>query len=244
MHGLEKGVHLLATQETNQKLRTNAIDMLNGVINDIKSGIDVWNQFIKSGGSSTKPGSYGGWAGFEMDNQLWEIELQARDKAREASNGGSSLDEPLVAQSNVKLAEEQGDMDYAQAVVSAMEDRIKRIKALIDTIKKTKPKKPAAAKKAKTTAKKATTKKKTAKKKAAAKKSAKKKPAKKAKKKAVKKKAVKKKVVKKAPTKKKAAKKKVSKKKAVKKKATKKKAAKKKATKKKATAKKKKAKKR
>jgi hypothetical protein len=213
MHGLEKGVHLLATQETNQKARNNAIDMLNGVINDIKSGIDVWNQFVKSGGRSAKPGSFGGWAGFEMDNQLWEIELEARDKARKASNGHSSLDTPLVSQSNVKLDEGQGDVDCAQEAISAMEDRIKRIKSLIDAIKKTKPKKPAAAK-AKGTAKKATTKKKSTQKKAAAKKSAQKKSAKK--------KATKKKVVKKKATKKKAAKKAASKKATTKKKKAKK----------------------
>lgn len=234
MHGLEKGVHLLATQETNQKVRNTAIDMLNGVINDIKSGIDVWNKFVKSGGRSTKPGSFGGWAGFEMDNQLWEIELEARDKARTASNGHSSLDAPLVSQSNVKLDEGQGDVDYAQKAISAMEDRIKRIKSLIDAIKKTKPKKPAAAK-ATGAAKKATTKKKSTQKKAAAKKSAKKKPAKK---KAAKKKAPKKKAVKKPSTKKKATKKKATKKKAAKKTATKKKAASKKATTKKKKAKK------
>ncbi|WP_455221258.1 hypothetical protein [Kaarinaea lacus] len=238
MHGLEKGVHLLATQETNQKIRNNAIDLLNGVINDINSGIEVWNEFVKSGGHSTKPGSFGGWAGFEMDNTLWELELQARDKARQASNGSSSLDAPLVSQSNVKLDEDQGDMDYAQQAVSAMEDRTKQIKSMIDAIKKTKPKKPSAAK-TKGAAKKAPAKKKSTQKKAAAKKSAKKKPAKK---KPAKKKPAKKKAVKKAPTKKKAAKK-AAKKKAVKKKATKKKTAKKKAVKK-APTKKKKAKKR
>ena len=234
MHGLEKGVHLLATQETNQKARNNAIDMLNGVINDIKSGIDVWNKFVKSGGRSTKPGSFGGWAGFEMDNQLWEIELEARDKARTASNGHSSLDTPLVSQSNVKLDEGQGDVDFAQEAISAMEDRVKRVKSLIDAIKKTKPKKPAAAK-ATGTAKKATTKKKSTQKKAAAKKPAKKKPTKK---KTAKKKAPKKKAVKKPSTKKKATKKKATKKKAAKKTATKKKAASKKATTKKKKAKK------
>lgn len=226
MHGLEKGVNLLATQETNQKVRDNAIDRLNGVINDIKSAIDVWNKFVKSGGRSAKPGSYGGWAGFEMDNKLWELELAARGKAREASNGASSLDEPLVAQSNVKLADGQGDVDFGQEAISAMEDHMKRIKALIDTIKNTKPKKPAAAKpaaKAKTVAKKATTKKKSTQKKAAAKKPAKKKP--------TQKKAAKKKVAKKAPAKKKAVKKKASKKKVAKKAPGKKKAAKKKARK-------------
>jgi septal ring-binding cell division protein DamX len=229
MHGLEKGVNLLATQETNQKLRDSAIDQLNGVITDIKSAIDVWNKFVKSGGRSTKPGSFGGWAGFEMDNKLWEIELAARSKAREASNGSSSLDKPLVAQSNVKLEEGQGDVDYAQEAISAMEERINRVKALIDAIKKTKPKKPAAAKpaaKAKTPAKKATTKKKSTQKKVAVKKPAKKKP--------TKKKAAKKKVAKKAPAKKKAVKKKASKKKVAKKAPSKKKAAKKKAAKKKA----------
>jgi len=234
MHGLEKGVHLLATQETNQKIRNNAIDLLNGVIQDINSGIEVWNKFVNSGGCSAKPGSFGGWAGFEMDNTLWELELEARSKSREASNGGSSLDGPLVSQSNVKLDEEQGDLDYAQQAISAMEDRVTRIKSLIDAIKKTKPKKPAAAK-PKGAAKKAPAKKKSTQKKAAAKKSAKKKPAKK--------KPTKKKVVKKAPTKKKAPAKKTTKKKAVKKQATKKKAAKKKAVKK-APAKKKKANKR
>jgi len=239
MHGLEKGVHLLATQETNQKIRNNAIDLLNGVIKDLNSGIEIWNKFVSGGGCSAKPGSFGGWAGFEMDNTLWELELDARSKSREASNGGSSLDAPLVSQSNVKLEEEQGDLDYAQQAISEMEDRIKRIKALIDAIKKTKPKKPAAAKSG-GAAKKAPAKKKSTQKKAAAKKSAKKKPAKK---KPTKKKSTKKKAVKKAPTKKKASAKKSTKKKAVKKKATKKKAAKKKAVKK-SPSKKKKAKKR
>ena len=228
MHGLEKGVTLLATQETNQKMRDNAIDLLNGVINDIKSGIDVWNKFIKSGGKSAKPGSFGGWAGFSMDNTLWEIELDARSKARQASTGGSSLDEPLVSQSNVKLADGQTDLDCANEAVSAMEGRITRVKSLIDMIKKTKPKKPATAKPAAPA--KAKAKKPAAKKKSTQKKAAVKKPAKK---KATKKKAVKKKVAKKAPTKKKAVKKKAVKK-ASKKKAAVKKSAKKKVSKKKA----------
>ena len=231
MHGLEKGINILATQETNQKIRNNAIDLLNGVIDDINSGIGVWKEYLDSGDHSASPGSFGGWAGFSIENNLWEIELEARDKAKQASNGGSSLDEPLVSLAYSKLEEGQAPTDAANVAISAMEDRVIQIKNLIDLIKKTKPKKPAAAKKAKPKTKKSAAKKKPAKKKAAKKKAVKKKPAKKkpAKKKVAKKKAAKKKATKKKVAKKKAAKKKAVKKKAVKKKATKKKAAKKKA---------------
>lgn len=185
MHGLEKGVNLLASQETNQQVRNKAIDQLNGVINDLASGIETWNQFIKSGNHSAKPGSYGGWAGFAMDNKLWELELEARAKARQASNGSSSLDEPLISQSNVKLTEGQSTVDCAREAVAAMEKRKQSIKSLIDVIKTTKPVKPAAAKpaaKEKPAVKKpaAAAKKPSTQKKAAAKKPAKKKPAKKA----------------------------------------------------------------
>ena len=230
MHGLEKGINLLATQETNQKVRNNAIDLLNGVIDDINSGIGVWKNYINNGDHSATPGSYGGWAGFSIEDNLWEIELEARDKAKQASNGNSSLDAPLVSLAYTKLHEGQAPTDAANAAVSAMEDRINQIKSLIDSIKKTKPKKPTAAKKAKPKAKKPAAKKKPAKKKTAKKKATKKKPAKK---KAAKKKAVKKKAVKKKAAKKKVAKKKVVKKKAAKKKVAKKKAVKKKAAKKK-----------
>ena len=230
MHGLKKGINLLATQETNQKVRNNAIDLLNGAIDDINSGIGVWNDYINSGDHSASPGSYGGWAGFSIEDKLWEIELEARDKAKQASNGSSSLDEPLVSLAYSKLEEGQSPTDAAQAAVDAMENRVAEIKSLINAIKKTKPKKPAAAKKAKSQAKKPAAKKKPAKKKVATKKAAKKKAVKK---KVGKKKALKKKAAKKTATKKKAAKKKTAKKKASKKKVAKKKAAKKKAAKKK-----------
>ncbi|MEJ2179774.1 MAG: hypothetical protein P8Y28_04890 [Gammaproteobacteria bacterium] len=235
MHGLKKGINLLATQETNQKVRNNAIDLLNGVIDDINSGVGVWNDYISSGDHSASPGSYGGWTGFSIEDKLWEIELEARDKAKQASNGSSSLDEPLVSLAYNKLEEDQSPTDAAQAAVDAMENRVAQIKSLIDAIKKTKPKKPAAAKKAKPAAKKPAAKKKTAKKKVAKKKTAKKKAVKKkaGKKKAAKKKATKKKVAKKTATKKKAVKKKTAKKKASKKKVAKKKVTKKKAAKKK-----------
>jgi len=153
MHGLKKGINLLATQETNQKVRNNAIDLLNGVIDDINSGIGIWNDYKNSGDHSATPGSYGGWAGFSIEDKLWEIELEARDKAKQASNGSSSLDEPLVSLAYNKLEEDQSPTDAAQTAVDAMENRVAQIKSLIDAIKKTKPKKPAAAKKAKPAAK-------------------------------------------------------------------------------------------
>ncbi|MCI0505801.1 MAG: hypothetical protein L0Z73_06780 [Gammaproteobacteria bacterium] len=220
MHGLEKGVNLLASQETNQQIRNKAIDQLNGVINDLTSGIEIWNQFIKSGNHSAKPGSFGGWAGFAMDNKLWELELEARAKARQASNGSSSLDEPLISQSNVKLTEGQNAVDCVREAVAAMEKRKQSIKSLIDVIKTTKPVKAAAAKtapQAKSAVKKpAAAMKQSTQKKAAAKKPAKKQLAKKApgkqKAAAAKKKAGKKKAAKKAAGKKATVKKKKTKK--------------------------------
>lgn len=233
MHGLEKGINQLAAQETNQKVRKNAIDSLNGIIDDLNAGIDVWNDLLSKGIPQSETGGYGGWAGFTIETKLWELELDARDKAKQASNGQSSLDDPLVSLAYGKLTEGQSAEDAARGAVSVMEERIKAVKSLISTIQNTKPKKPAAAK---STAKKA------AKTKTSA---AKKKPAKKktTKKKAVKKKAAAKKAAKKKPTKKKVTKKKAVKKKAPAKKATKKKATKKKAAKKKAPTKKKAAKK-
>ncbi|MGD8568525.1 MAG: hypothetical protein PVJ39_10585 [Gammaproteobacteria bacterium] len=240
MHGLEKGINQLAEQETNQKVRKTAIDLLNGIIDDLNAGIGVWNDLLSKGIPQSETGGYGGWAGFTIETKLFELELDARDKAKQASNGHSSLDDPLVTLAYGKLSEGQSAEDAARGAVSTMEERIKRLKSLISTIENTKPKKPAAAKKA-VKAKASPAKKKPAKKKTASKKAVKKKPAAKkaAKKKATKKKAVKKKAAtKKKATKKKAVKKKATKKKAVKKKPTKKKAAKKKAPTKKATKKK------
>ncbi|MGD8558444.1 MAG: hypothetical protein PVG89_03075 [Gammaproteobacteria bacterium] len=236
MHGLEKGANQLAAEETNQKARKIAIDSLNGLIDDLNAGIGIWKDKLNKDIKVSNDG-YGGWAGFTVETRLFELELDARDKARQASNGQSSLDEPLVELAYGKLAEGQTPGDRANAAVNAMEDKIKRVKSLISTIQNTKPKKPAGKKAVKTKAKAAPAKKKAAKKKVAKKKTATKKAAKKkaakkkaaTKKKAAKKKAVKKKATKKAPTRKKAAKKKATKKKAsAKKKSTKKKAVKKK----------------
>lgn len=236
MQGLKKGVTQLANHEMNSKVRSDAITLLEGIIDDINAGVKVWEKFASSGASDAAAGSYGGWAGFTIENDLWEIELNARDKARQASGGHSGLDDPLVELAYSKLEESVTPADQAQHAIDAMYGRIEQIKQLVSQIKNTKPKKAAstgapakasAAKPAKKKAKKKPAKKKTAAKKAK-KKAVKKKPAKKKKaakkttKKKAKKKAVKKKPAKKA--KKKAAKKKVTKKKAAKKKSAKKKA--------------------
>jgi hypothetical protein len=214
MHGLEKGVNTVANEEMKKKVRENTIELLNGVISDIKSGISVWKGYLKKAGDSKDKGAFGGWANFQIERKLFELDLAAREKAREASNGASSLDDPLVELAYNKLHDDQTAADAANLAVAAMEDRVKAIKGLIKKIETTVPKKPSV-------------------KKAAAPKAAvKKKPAKKAP--AAKKAAPKKKAVKKAATKKKAAKKAAPKKKAVKKAAPKKKAAKKAAPKKKA----------
>lgn len=250
MHGLEKGVNTVANEETNKKAREKTIELLNGIISDIKSGSSVWKGYLKKAGDSKDKGAFGGWANFQIERKLFELDLAARDKAREASRGASSLDNPLVELAYTKLHDDQTAADAANAAIAAMEDRVKAIKGLIKKIETTVPKKPAVKKPA---AAKAAAKKKPAKKapgkKAPAKKAAKKKPA--AKKKAAKKAATKKKAVKKAAAKKavkksvkKAAKKKAAKKAAPKKKAAKKSvAAKKKTTAKKAAPKKKAAKK-
>jgi hypothetical protein len=246
MHGLEKGVNTVANEETNKKVREKTIELLNGIISDLKSGSSVWKGYLKKAGESKDKGAFGGWANFQIERKLFELDLAARDKAREASRGASSLDDPLVELAYTKLHDDQTAADAANAAVAAMDDRVKTIKGLIKKIETTVPKKPAVKKPA---ASKAATKKKPAKKAPAKKAAAKKKPA--AKKKAAKKavttkKAVKKaakKAVKKAATKKKAAKKAAPKKKAAKKSVAKKKAAKKKTAAKKAAPKKKAAKK-
>src|SRR5210317_1002980 len=103
MHGLEQGINQLANHETNQKLRSNAIDLLNGIIGDLNAGLEVWRNFLESGGSTSEAGSYGGWAGFTIETELFELDLSARDKAKQASTGKSSLDDPLVVLAYSKL---------------------------------------------------------------------------------------------------------------------------------------------
>jgi len=240
MHGLEKGVNTVANEETNKKAREQTIELLNGIISDIKSGVSVWKGFLKKAGESKEKGAFSGWANFQIERKLFELDLAARDKAREASRGASSLDDPLVELAYNKLHDDQTAGDAANAAISAMEDRVKVVKGLIKKIETTVPKKPSV--------KKAPASKAVSKKKPAKKASPKKKAAKKAapKKKATKKAAPKKKAAKKAAPKKKAAKKAAPKKKAAKKSvAPKKKAAPKKkvASKKKAAPKKKAAKK-
>lgn len=237
MHGLEQGITQLANHEMNAKVRSAAIALLESIIDDINEGIKVWEDFSNSGNSNVEPGSFAGWAGFTIERKLFEIDLNARDKAKQASNGRSSLDDPLVELAYSQLGESQTATEHAQNAVNGMRDRIARINELIAQIKNTKPKKVAMASSAPKSSAKAA-KQKPKKKKAGKKKSA----AKKAKKKAAKKKASKKKSAKKS-SKKKAAKKKAAKKKATKKKSStkkaKKKTAKKKAAKKKAAKKKK-----
>lgn len=240
MHGLEKGINQLANWEINQTVRKNAIEQLNGVIDDLNKGIGIWKDMLDKGIPKSETGRYGGWAGFTVESKLFELELDARNKAKQASNGQSSLDKPLVALAYGMLPDSQTAEDAANDAIHAMGERITQVKSLIKTIQNTKPKKPAASKSSasKSGAKKTVKAKTTAKKKSTAKKNA---PQKKvAKKKAVKKKALKKKTSKKKAAGKKAAKKKAPTKKRapVKKKAPAKKASKKKATKK-ATSKKK-----
>ena len=245
MRGLEQGITQLANYEMNAKVRTNAISLLNGIIEDLNAGIKVWESFLQSGNVGSDPGAFGGWAGFSIEKKLFEIDLEARDKARAASGGKSSLDDPIIVLAYAKLGEEETVDERCNNAIDEMRNRIDKVNELIGLINSTKPKKAPVASaveqsKPKSKAGKKPVSKKSTKKKTSAKKSKKKATKTKAKKKAKKK--LVKKTTKKKVAKKKAAKKKASKKKAVKKKASKKKAVKKKAAKKKA--KKKKAKRR
>jgi len=230
MHGLEKGINQLANYELDPKIRSSAVSMLNGIIDDLNAGIKVWEDFMSSGNLSSDAGLYGGWAGFNIEKKLFELDLEARDKAKQASSGASSLDDPLVALAYKKLDDSETASDRSQTAIDSMRERIEKIKSFINLINSTKPKKAAVsgsagnAKKVSTKSagkKKTTTKAKKAKKKAVKKKSTQKKSA--SKKKAPKKKAAKKKAVKKKAAKKKAVKKKVPKKKVTKKQVSKKK---------------------
>jgi len=210
MHGLTKGITQIANYEANQSIRKNTVDLLNGIKNDINSGIGVWNEFLKKGSANTAAGPYGGWAGFTIEQDLFDLELAARDKAKQASNGNSSLDEPLISLAYSKLSEEQTPVHAGNAAIDAMNDRLQQITALIEMIKNIKPKKQAsneAAKSSTAAGKKKPGKKQPAKKKVTAKKSPPVKP------KSVKKKTTKKKVAqKKTSAKKKAVKSKAKKK--------------------------------
>ena len=210
MHGLIKGVTQLADYETNQSIRKNAIELLNGIMNDINSGIGVWNKFLQQGSANAAPGAYGGWAGFSIEQDLFDLELEARDKAKQVSNGNSSLDEPIISLAYSKLAESQTPVDACNTAIDAMNDRLHQLTSLIELIKNSKPKKQGSnvsAKSSSTSIKKKSVKKQAAKKKTVKKKSTSAKP------KAVKKKAAKKQAAKKkTSTKKKAAKTKTKKK--------------------------------
>ena len=222
MHGLEQGITQLANYEMNAKVRSNAVSLLNGIIDDLNAAIDVWSGFQKSGKLSSAPGSFGGWAGFSIEKKLFEMDLSAREKAKLASAGKSSLDDPVVVLAYSKLGDSESADDRCKSAIDELRNRIGKINELIELINSTKPKKAAATAEQKPVEK-ASAKKTSGGKKAAKKKATAGKP---------KKKAAKTKVKTKAKTK--------SKKKAVKKKSagktsgkktTKKKAAKKKSTK-------------
>jgi len=141
MYGLEKGINQLATDEMNPKIRSSAITLLNGIIDDLNSGIQIWEDFSKSGKSGANPGAYGGWAGFAIEKKLFELDLQARDKAREASAGKSSLDDPLIVLAYKKLEDEDTAAEQSAKAIEELKNRIEKIYDLISCIKTTKPQK-------------------------------------------------------------------------------------------------------
>ena len=251
MHGLEKSVTAIANHEMNKKSRDRAIELLNGMISDLNAGIGIWKDYQKAAGKkATAKGLYGGWAGSDVEKQLFDLNLTTRAKSVQVSGGQSGLDEPLIELAYRKLDEDETGADAAAKAIETMGTRSKSIEKLIGLIRNTTPKKLPTAKApgksapaAKSGAKKAAAKKPAAKKTAPSTKkpAAKAKPA--AKKKAAKKSAAKKAVAKKAAPKKAAPKKAAPKKKAAAKKPAAKKPAdkaKKSAVKKKAGAKKKK----
>ena len=243
MHGLEKSVNTIAAYETDKKTRERAIELLNEVISDIEQGIGIWRGYLNSATGSVDNGGYGGWAGFTIESDLFDLHMTSRGKAWELSNGGASLDTPLVNLAYAKLKEGQSGTDAANEAIADMDARVKQIQGFIETIRTTKPQKVKAETSSasnKSVASKSASKKSTSKK-SAAKKSAPKKTAPKksvAKKKAAKKSSKKKVAAKKTAVKKKTTAKKTTAKKAVKKKVTQKKAAKKKVVKKKVAQKK------
>ena len=221
MHGLEKSVNQIAVQETDKKIRGRVIELLNEVISDIEQGISIWKGYLTTATGSVNNEGYGGWAGFTIEADLFNLHMASREKAWELSKGGSSLDAPLVNLAYAKLKEGQSDIDAANGAIAEMQARIEQIQGFIEIIEITKPTKvKALLAEKKSTPKKSNAKKKVAKKKVVAKKAT------------PKKKATKKKVAVKKTAKKKAVPKKAVKKKAVKKKAVTKKAVKKRAKKK------------
>jgi len=223
MQTLETSVMALARHEMNNKTRIQAVKLLQDTISDLEAATAIWTEFAKSASGSTD-GAFAGWAGSQMERDLYDIHLSAREKLLEVTNGATSLDDPLVELAYSKLMPGQSSKGAAENAADVMKSRIGLVQKLIKAVETTKPVKlKVAAVKAKP---KAAAKKGGATKKATAKTTAKKK-------------AAKKKAAKKAVTKKKVAKKKVVKKKAAKKPAKKKAAAKKKPAKKKAVAKKK-----
>lgn len=246
MQSLETSVTHLAKHETDKKIRARATELLKSCQSDLRKAADIWQNF-SAGAGGGDAGSFGGWAGSDMERQLFDLNLAVRNRLLEVSNGATSLDSSPVVLAYSKLDDDQSSKDFAADAVATMNEHVALVGKLIKAIESTKPTKASGGKetakkaagkktaKKKTAAKKKAAKKATVKKKAAKKKPAKKKPAKKkaAKKKPAKKKAVKKKAAKKKTAKKKVAKKKVTKKKPAKKKVTKKKAGKKKAAKKK-----------
>lgn len=142
MDGLVKSIHNIATQETDKKVREKAVNLLNGIITDINEGIKIWTNFQKKAKSSDKTGLFGGWAGFSIERELYDLQLKARSKANEASNGGSSLDAPLVALAYNKLHDDQNAAEAVEEAIKSMQARIGRVKELISEIQTTKPVKP------------------------------------------------------------------------------------------------------
>ena len=128
MYGLEQGITQLANHEMNAKVRTDAIALLESIIDDINDGIKVWQNFSGAGASHAKPGSFAGWAGFTIERELFEIDLNARDKAKQASSGRSSLDDPLIELAYSKLGDAQSAAEHVQNAIAAMQDRVGKIR--------------------------------------------------------------------------------------------------------------------
>lgn len=252
MTSLDTAIENIAKYTTDQKRRSNVVNLIEGIITDCEAAIDIWQGYLDNPGEAGQPDNFVSWTGPEIAKNLHELHLDVRSKISEIGGTGVDLDSPIIEMAYRKLNSDETGMDAAATAISTMEERIEHFRGYIEQIRTTKPTKvkeqakkapakkavakKAAAKKTvakKAVVKKATTKKAVAKKTTAKKAVAKKKPATK------KKAAVKKKVVKKAASKKKVvAKKKVAPKKAVIKKSAKKQAAKKVITKKAAVKKK------
>ena len=142
MKALDVAVQSIAQRMVDPTERQRYIGLLESMVQDCESAIDLWQQVLKQSTTPlTEAAVLMNWTGPAIAKKLFDIHLAFRAKMLEVTDQRGNLEDPVIPSAYYLLKPGETGTSYAQSAIEQARQALLVTRGHIETIRTTVPKK-------------------------------------------------------------------------------------------------------